>query len=56
VKQRTLFHTKPVVITSKGLQGCRPAPEGKAWLRSFLTVEQCPPMEAPAIKARKRAG
>jgi hypothetical protein len=54
-RQLELFDAKPVVLTSKGLQGTGPAPEGRSWLRSFLVPEQCPPMVVPAIKHRRKS-
>jgi hypothetical protein len=60
-KQLSLFEAKPVAITSNGLTGTGPAPPGKAWLRSFLTVEQCTPetprpIQRMAQKKRQRQG
>ena len=53
--QRLLFdqppHEKCPVIGH--LPGCRPAPPGRQWLRSFLAPEQCPPERKPAIVPSK---
>jgi hypothetical protein len=50
VKQLRLFATAKPTMNRARLEGASPAPPRSSnWIRSFLIVEQCPPLTPPAI-------